>query len=122
MALSKEGLLAACSIKTESVVLPDSFGEGFAGETVYLRTLSIGEQDAYDASLVGSDGKSASLKDYTSRYLCLTLANEDGSRMFSNKEIKKVAGLGAELGAFLMKKAQELNDGSAVDEAEEAKN
>jgi hypothetical protein len=122
MALSKEGLLAACSIKVEGIVLPDSFGEGFAGETVHLRTLTIGEQDAYDASLVGADGKSASLKDYTSRYLCLTLANEDGSQMFSNKEIKKVAGLGADLGVFLMKKAQELNDTSATEEAEAAKN
>ena len=122
MALSKEGLLAACTATVEEITLPDSFGEGLAGQVMYLRTLSAGERDNYESSLLNGQGKATNLKNYRSRFLTLAIANDDGTRMFDDKDVAKLAQMNGRVSTYLMDKAQTLNGMDADEEAEAEKN
>ena len=115
--LTKDGLLAACAATVEAITLPECFGE-LAGEVMHLRTLSAGERDNYESSLLNSQGKATNLNNYRSRFLSLAISKEDGTRMFTDKEVTKLAQLNGRLSTFLMDKAQTLNGMDGEAEAE----
>lgn len=92
---------------------------------VYIRRLSGGERWGFEASMVKThingnivpDPKKLGEKQV--RFVALTLANEDGSRVFSDADLEEVKTLGSRALDELYDFAEKLNatDEEAVEEA-----
>jgi hypothetical protein len=80
--LSKQQILEAKDVRTETVAVPEWGGE------VLVKTMSGTERDAYEVSLATGDKPGLpNLVDVRARLLVFTLVNEDGSRIFTLDEI-----------------------------------
>lgn len=92
--LTKQQILDAEDIKTETVLVPEWGGE------VLVRGLSGAERDMFEDRIVKREGKSTRviLKDVRAKLAALCMVDEDGHRVFSDAEVaaltkKSAAGL-----------------------------
>lgn len=75
------------------------------GTDVWIRTLPVGDLQAWQLECLRSDGKG--VDDYISRYLCRCLVDADGRVLFTNEQIKQLSG---KVCSRLFKLAQKHND------------
>ena len=83
--LTKEAILAASDLKTETVSIPEWSGE------VKVRSMTGLERDAFVASLRDADGK-VTLANYRAKLLVRCMVNDDGSPMFTADELAVIGG------------------------------
>ena len=105
--LSAEQVLSSKDIKSEKVFVPEW------GGSVYVKALTAAERDQYESSIVefGSDGKPRKyrLDKVRSLLAAMTICDENGNRLFEDKD---VAALGKKSSAALdrvFKAAQSLS-------------
>lgn len=110
--LTKDAILAADDLPREIVPVPEWGGD------VYVRTMSGTDRDAFEASLIGKEGR---LENVRARLVSLTLCDEAGSRMFTDSDITALGGKSAQALDRVFAVAQRLN-GIGVDQADVAKN
>ena len=83
--LTKDDILNADDLPSEVVDVPEWGGH------VKVRTMSGSERDAFEASLIESQGKKKSKDDLMSniraRFASLVLVDDDGKRLFTAKDI-----------------------------------
>jgi hypothetical protein len=85
--LSRDAILGAPDRKTEDVDVPEW------GGTVRIRSLSGTERDAFEASMVqinASGGRQVKLENIRARLVALTAVDEEGERLFSDKDVKEL--------------------------------
>lgn len=98
MALSKAKILAADDNKLETVSVPEWGGD------VCIKVLTGTDRDAFEEAY--SDQK---MKNFRSRFLVLTLCDEKGERLFTEKEVDELGRKSAVVLARLFDKAWSLN-------------
>ena len=99
MALSKAKILAANDVKLDGPVpVPEWGGE------VFIKTLSGTERDAFEESYA-----SDKMRNFRSRFLVLTLSDENGARLFSDSEVDQLGGKSAIVINRLFDKAWSIN-------------
>lgn len=114
--LSKEQILAADDIKTETVDVPEW------GGTVIIRMMSGTARDAYEASMVGfkNGQRVADLTNMRAKLVAATLVDESGEPLFTDEaDIAALAAKSAAALERLFKVAQRIN-GLGNDSVEEA--
>ncbi len=81
--LSKQTILDADDIKSEKVPVPEWGGD------VKVFGLTAGERDSYEDGLINHSGgkKKVTLNDATARMCSLSIRDEKGKRLFSDKDI-----------------------------------
>ena len=100
-ALGKDGILGAQDVRVESEEVPEW------GGTVYVRSISAEDRDAFEASV--NDGKKSNLANLRARLLVRCLCDENGERLFTYSD---AAALGKKSGAVLNRlfdRARKLN-------------
>lgn len=98
MALNKAKILAAEDVKLDKVAVPEWGGD------VYIKTLSGTERDAFEDAY--SQDK---MRQFRVRFLVLTLCDEKGERLFTDKEVDELGRKSALVIAKLFEKAWSLN-------------
>lgn len=98
MALSKAKILAADDNKLETVPVPEWGGD------VCIKVLTGTDRDAFEEAY--SDQK---MKNFRSRFLVLTLCDDKGARLFTEKEVDDLGKKSAVVLARLFDKAWSLN-------------
>jgi hypothetical protein len=98
MALSKAKILAANDTKLEKVHVPEW------GDDVYIKTLSGTERDLFEEAY-----SSEKMKNFRSRFLVLTLADDSGARLFTDAEVEQLSTKSAFVLNRLFEKAWSLN-------------
>lgn len=90
------------------------------GGTVRVRALSGSQRDAFEASIVSSDGKVRKMENVRARICALSIRNEDGGRMFTDEDIIDLGETSAAALDRVFKEAQRLSgfSDSAVEELE----
>lgn len=86
--LSKKDILAKQDLPKEIVSVPEWGGE------VYIRALSAGELDRYQTSMLQQrHGKSqdVNLENIRSKLVVLTAVDEDGNRLFDDRDAKALS-------------------------------
>jgi hypothetical protein len=76
MALTKAAILSAADTKTEKVHVPEWNGD------IYIKTLSGTDRDLFEDAYA-----SEKMKNFRPRFLVLTLCDENGERLFTDKEV-----------------------------------
>lgn len=111
--LSREAILGAPDLRTEDVSVPEWGGD------VRVRVLTGTERDTLGKSLMGADGK-ADMTDYESKMLALCLVDEAGNRLFSDADVRALAGKSASALRRVYEVAERINamGAGAVDTAE----
>ncbi len=110
--LTREQILQCDDLPKETVKVPEWGGE------VQVRTMTGTDRDAFEASLIGKEGR---LENVRARLVSLVVCDESGSRLFGDADI---AALGAKSATALDRVfavAQRLN-GIGADQVEQAKN
>ena len=108
--LSRDAILAAQDIETETVDVPEW------GGSVQVRGLTGGQRDAYQQSLVGSaKGKSVAvnMQHATARLVAWCVIDEAGARMFKDAD---VVALSQKSGAALQRVFEVATRLSGLDE------
>ena len=113
--LNKEAILACKDLKQEIVEVPEW------GGSVIVRTMTGTERDAFEQSIT-KDGVQYNTDNIRARLVSLTLIDEDGNRLFTDKEVESVGGKAASALVRLYDVAQRLNGMSDADVDELAKN
>ena len=98
MALNKAKILAAEDVKLDKVNVPEWGGD------VFIKTLSGTERDAFEDAY--SQDK---MRQFRVRFLVLTLCDEKGERLFTDKEVDELGRKSALVIARLFEKAWSLN-------------
>lgn len=98
MALNKAKILAANDTKLEKVHVPEW------GDDVYIKTLSGTERDLFEEAY-----SSEKMKNFRSRFLVLTLADDNGARLFADAEVEQLGTKSAFVLNRLFEKAWSLN-------------
>jgi hypothetical protein len=104
--LSKEAILAADDRPTMDVEVPEW------GGTVRVRALSGAERDAYEIALAGirPDGtRRPNLVNVRARLIALTVVDEAGARMFSDKDAEALGAKSAAAMQRVFEAAQRLS-------------
>jgi hypothetical protein len=116
--LSREQILAAADLPREEVLIPEW------GGTVWVRTLSAAERDAFEAASVQARGKdrSVNLANLRARLAVLCLVDEQGQRLFTDTDAVALGQKSAKALAKVYDVAARLNGLSADDVEELAKN
>lgn len=94
------------------------------GETFYIRTMTGAERDAWEASIVDTSGKrpKAQLENVRAKLVVRCAVDEDGNRIFRDKDAEALGGKSSRIVGELYDTAARLN-GITEDEVEElAKN
>ena len=110
--LTKSAILAANDLKTQDVDVPEW------GGAVRVRAFSGRERDAFEASLIGKEGR---LENVRARLVSLTLCDETGNRLFSDGDITALGGKSAKALDRVFAVSQRLN-GIGADQVDAAKN
>ena len=84
--LTREQILQSDDLPRETVQVPEWGGE------VQVRTMTGTDRDAFEASLIGKEGR---LENVRARLVSLTLCDETGSRLFSDGDISALGGKSA---------------------------
>ena len=81
--LTKDQILQADDRDTQEVEVPEW------GGAVLISAMSAAERDAFEASMVDNKGKGDAkrLQNFRARFVASCIVNEDGDRLFSNKDI-----------------------------------
>src|SRR5512139_3678645 len=84
--LTREQILKAADIQTERVAVPEWGGE------VLVRGMSGAERDAFEASIVATDGKKTrvEMKNIRARMAALCMVDENGKRLFSQADLDEL--------------------------------
>lgn len=107
--LNKEAILAANDRKTEDLEVPEW------GGVVRVSTMTASERDKWETETYG-DGKPKT-EDFRARFVALCLVDENGVRIFSDKEVGELGKKSAAALQRVFAAAQKLNALTA-DEAE----
>lgn len=103
--LTKDQILSASDRKIEEVEVPEWNG------SVYIRNMTGGERDAYEASLIKMQGKSvqANMADARAKLCAICICDEDGNRLFTDDEAKELSNKCASALDRIYEKAESLN-------------
>ena len=118
--LTRDDILNADDLPSEVVDVPEWGGQ------VKVRTMSGSARDAFEASLIESQGKKKSKDDLMSniraRFASLVLVDDDGKRLFTAKDINSLGKKSASALDRVLTVGQRLNGLSSEDVEELAKN
>jgi hypothetical protein len=78
--LTKESILAAADLPIEPVDVPEW------GGTLYVRTLSGAERDAFESSTIDAKKSGAVLDNIRARLAVRALCDKDGNRLFADDD------------------------------------
>ncbi|TXH06679.1 MAG: hypothetical protein E6R09_01095 [Rhodocyclaceae bacterium] len=109
--LSKEAILAADDLPREQVTVPEWGGD------VLVRTMTGTDRDAFEAGLIGKDGR---MENVRARLVSLTLCDHSGALLFSDSEVSALGKKSARALDRVFNVAQRLN-GIGADQVECAK-
>jgi hypothetical protein len=109
--LTKEAILAANDLPTERVAVPEWGGD------VLVRTMTGADRDAFEASLIGKEGR---MENVRARLVSLTLCTETGERLFDDAEVAALGKKSARALDRVFSVAQRLN-GIGTEQVEAAK-
>lgn len=105
--LKAEDILGVEDRPVERVEVPEWNGH------VYLRTISGAERDAFEAESFRQD--QPNYQNLRARYLALTLTNEQGNRLFTQKQVGELGKKAAPVLDRLFTKAAKINAMSSSD-------
>jgi hypothetical protein len=105
MSLTKQNILDAQDLKTETVAVPEWGGE------VIVRGMTGAERDRFEASIVQTKGKDQTLNmvNIRAKLASLTICDEDGKRLFTEADIAKLSGKSASALQRIFAVAQKLS-------------
>jgi hypothetical protein len=109
--LTKEAILAADDLPRELVNVPEWGGD------VFVRTMTGTDRDAFEASLIGKEGRMDNVR---ARLVSLTLCDDKGDRLFSDAEVAELGKKSAKALDRVFGVAQRIN-GIGAEQAEAAK-
>ncbi len=120
MALTREQILAQNDLKSETVSVPE-WGDG---AQVIVRTMSGTERDAYEISIIQSNGKDfeANRENARAKLLVQTIADETGNRLFTDEDVTELGKKSAAALDRIYTVSSRLNKLSKTDVEELAKN
>lgn len=108
-------ILAADDLKREAVEVPEW------GTTVYVRTMTGTERDAFEQQIVGDESGRA-IENIRARLCILTIVDDKGERQFADGDISAVGGKSSAALDRVFAVAQRLNGLSKSDVDTLAKN
>lgn len=116
--LTRDAILQAEDLPRELVEVPEW------GGCVYVRALTGAERDAFEASVVEQRGKSTkmNLRNIRAKLVALTIVDEEGTRLFSDADVKLLGQKSAAALDKLFEVAQRLSGLKDEDVEELAKN
>jgi len=116
--LTRDAILGAEDLPRELVEVPEW------GGCVYVRALTGTERDAFEASVVEQRGKSTkmNLRNIRAKLVALTVVDEEGTRLFSDADVKLLGQKSAAALDKLFEVAQRLSGLRDEDVEELAKN
>jgi hypothetical protein len=116
--LTKQAILEAQDLQTEPVEVPEW------GGAVLVRSLTGRERDAYEQSVMVRRGRTyeARLTDARAKLVSLSIVDEEGVRMFSDGDVKKLTQKSAAALSRVFNMAARLSGISEADLDELAKN
>lgn len=87
MSLTKDDILNALDLKTETVAVPEWGGD------VIVRGMTGAERDRFEASIVQTKGKDQTLNmvNIRAKLASLTICDEQGKRLFNEADIAKLS-------------------------------
>ena len=110
-ALTRDAILSANDLPTEKVDVPEWGGH------LFVRSMTGAERDAFEASLLKSDG-SRDFTNFSARLVALCAVDDDGNRLFTEADVEALGKKCAEPLRRCSAAAQKLN-GLAADSIEE---
>ena len=116
--LNREAIFAAPDIQTEDVHIPQW------GGTVRVKNLTASERDAFEESTTTQRGNNLELnrKNFRAKLVALCVVDEEGKRLFDDKDIHKLGAKSAAAMDLLFAAASRLSGISKDDEDELLKN
>ena len=116
--LTKEEIIKADDLNCEEIEVEEW------GGSVRVRCMTGNERDAFEASIYEIKGNNAHIvrENFRAKLIARTLIDENGKRLFTDKEINLVGEKGAKPLDKVFKVAQKLNGLSQADEDEFVKN
>ncbi len=115
--LSKDQILSADDLQTKDVYVKP--WDGY----VRIRTMTAHERDRFEQMMFSNrGGKKERMDDVRATLVSLTVVDEDGKRMFSDKDVKALSKKSAAALDKIFSEAQSLNAVSDEDVEEIAKN
>jgi len=117
MALSREDILQAKDLVLKEVAVPEW------GGTVFVKSMTAKERDAFEASVTEIRGgkQSVRLENIRAKFAALTICDENGKRLFDEKDIPALAEKSAGALTRVFEAAQKLSgltDGDIKEMAE----
>ena len=111
MLLGKEDILKIQDLQFEEVEVPEWGGK------VKVRMMTGTERDSFEQSIMKTEGKEIvrDMANMRAKLLVRTICNEDGSRIFTDKDINVIGGKSAAALEKVFEVAQRLNKLSASD-------
>ncbi len=100
--LSRESILSLDDLPREKVEVPEW------GGSVYVRTLTGTERDAFEQSMQGKKNK-IDLENVRARFAVLTICDADGTRLFTHADAKELGSKSAAALDRVFAVAQRLN-------------
>lgn len=118
MALTREQILTAPDIKTETVKVPEWGGE------ICVRSMTAADRDEYEQSLIASRGpdENANMRNVRARLLVTSVVDGTGKRLFTEADVEALGAKGAKAVNRVYKVAARLNALTEADVEELAKN
>jgi hypothetical protein len=110
--LTREQILQCDDLPREIVKVPEWGGE------VQVRTMTGTDRDAFEASLIGKEGR---LENVRARLVSLAVCDESGDRLFGDADIAALGAKSAKALDRVFAVAQRLN-GIGAEQVEQAKN
>jgi hypothetical protein len=105
MSLTKDDILKAQDLKTETVHVPEWGGD------VTVRGMTGAERDKFEASIVTSKGKdrAVNMVNIRAKLASLTICDEQGKRLFSEADVEKLSAKSAAVLQRIFIVAQKLS-------------
>ena len=118
MSLTRESILEAKDLQTQSIQVPEWGGE------VLVKTMTGKERDAFEMEAYTVKGKSveANRENFRARILLHTLADAEGKRLFSAEDLEALGSKSGKVLDRLFGIAMKLNGLSQTDMEELTKN
>lgn len=110
--LTREQILQCDDLPREIIKVPEWGGE------VQVRTMTGTDRDAFEASLIGKEGR---LENVRARLVSLAVCDESGDRLFGDADIAALGAKSAKALDRVFAVAQRLN-GIGAEQVEQAKN
>jgi hypothetical protein len=119
MTLTRDQILEASDLKTAVVDVPEW------GGSVTVRTMTGADRDAFEQTLVITDGKGGQIRDISNlrvKLLAMTMVDDAGNLLFSESDIAPLAKKSAVALERVFKAANTLNGTDDAAEGEAVKN